>query len=199
MKITLIDFDDSFTWNIVAELEKVEFTVEVKNYLNFKSIEDFETLYSHPVLLGPGFGNPKDYPLWSEFAAAKRCKGTGLFGICLGHQLIALSYGASIRAKPVPWHGIATTVHLPEWLKSKQGAQDSVQVQWYNSWEVTSESLAIAAGKDQLKRWDTDGCLIALEYPSGLSFQFHPESIGTSCPELFFHKIREKLYNNRDE
>ena len=38
-----------------------------------------------------------------------------------------------------------------------------------------------------------DGEVIIAHYKNTLSFQFHPESIGTSCPESFFTSLVEFL------
>ena len=55
-KALFIDFDDSFTYNLVQELEEVGISCDVVHW------KDIESLPSDKILvLGPGPGHPDDY------------------------------------------------------------------------------------------------------------------------------------------
>ena len=60
--IYLIDHEDSFTYNLAHLLDSIEPTI-VSNYyeINYKKLRKAST-----IVLSPGPGEPKDYPLTSE-------------------------------------------------------------------------------------------------------------------------------------
>lgn len=57
--------------------------------------QDILSLHPDGVLISNGPGDPRDVPETVETLRTLRGK-TAMFGICLGHQLLALSYGAEI-------------------------------------------------------------------------------------------------------
>ena len=61
--IYVIDHQDSFTWNVVHQFEKFD-EVFCSNYfsINKKKLEQAQT-----IVLSPGPGSPKDYPLIKLF------------------------------------------------------------------------------------------------------------------------------------
>jgi len=61
--IYIIDHQDSFTWNVVHQFAKFD-KVVCKNYyeLNNKFLDK-----SDVIVLSPGPGSPKDYPLLQKF------------------------------------------------------------------------------------------------------------------------------------
>jgi para-aminobenzoate synthetase len=64
------------------------------------------------IILSPGPGSPQEQPPLSHDAIL-RMPHKPLLGVCLGHQLLALAYGARVDCAPQPIHGqdhwIATT------------------------------------------------------------------------------------------
>ncbi len=77
--------------NIVRMLNRNRCNVTVVPY-NTGS-EDILSLHPDGVLISNGPGDPEDVPEVIETLRSLRGK-TVMFGICLGHQLLALSYGA---------------------------------------------------------------------------------------------------------
>ena len=81
--IYIIDHQDSFTWNIVHQFSMFD-RVYCSNYfeINQKKLNNSDT-----IILSPGPGSPKDYPLTSKIY--KKYKGKKkIIGICLGYQQI---------------------------------------------------------------------------------------------------------------
>lgn len=89
-KVVLWDFGAK--QNMVRELVKRQCDVEVVQYNT--TAEEIVSLNPDGILLSNGPGNPKDNPeIIAELKSLCRHK-IPTFGICLGHQLLALSQGA---------------------------------------------------------------------------------------------------------
>jgi len=185
VKALIVDFDDSFTFNILSELTELQLEVDVIHFQKFSSIN----LNSYKlVVLGPGPGHVDDYLSFldhvSELINYSQNKEFKLLGICLGHQLIHQVLNRDIRKLMNPIHGqtveikFATHHILLSELENK-----TFEVQLYNSWGV------FGVGNQNLFDMEImgeSGEILASFSKFLTTYQFHPESIGTSCPELFF-------------
>ena len=60
--IYIIDHNDSFTWNVVHQFSKFD-EVFCSNYFEINKIKLNQ---SETIVLSPGPGSPKDYPLTSR-------------------------------------------------------------------------------------------------------------------------------------
>lgn len=135
------------------------------------SCEEITALFPDGVLLSNGPGNPKENPsIVSEIA--KLCRtGIPVFGICLGHQLLALANGADTH-KLRYGHRSAN-----------QPVRDLQDGRCY----ITSQNHGYAVRNDTLPQdadlrflnLNDDTCE-GIRYRSfpGLSVQFHPEACG---------------------
>src|SRR5690349_20458469 len=114
MRILVVDNYDSFVFNLVQYLGQlgVEATVwrnddgELTTAAGVAAVAtDFDG-----VLLSPGPGTPEragaSIPLVEACAAAE----TPLLGVCLGHQAIAVAYGATVDRAPELLHGKTSEV-----------------------------------------------------------------------------------------
>ena len=187
-KIFIFDFDDSFTFNIANRLLKMGLQSEVVVQKNHKRILDKILKIKdekYCLILGPGPGHPNEYSLINSFLDRLLKKENILmFGICLGHQILMKKLGYKI-AKKVPNHGISQNI----FYKNK-----IVSVQQYNSLVVKYRKNSQNDGKILLY----DGDIWGFESERLVSWQFHPESVGTTCPLLFFSSIPIFLYNSKD-
>lgn len=181
MNATFIDFEDSFSFNVVQELTEVGFTVNVINW------KDFEDLPAHGLLvLGPGPGHPDDYqaifPLVSEWLKKNR----PLFGVCLGHQIFwRLQHEDVVRSKE-PVHGQSVLLELDDewrkWLK----IEGDVFVQRYNSLTVLRQA---AIRNPYLKNFIQNDEILITRSSQLITYQFHPESIGTTFRKEFMQVV----------
>ena len=81
--IYIIDHKDSFTYNVVNQFSNFD-EVKCDDYkdINFQTLKNADT-----IVLSPGPGNPKNYPITSR--VYKKYKGKKkIIGICLGFQQI---------------------------------------------------------------------------------------------------------------
>lgn len=181
MKATFIDFEDSFTFNVIQELNEVGFTVNVINW------KDFEELPKEGLLvLGPGPGHPDDYqkifPLISKWLNAK----SPLFGVCLGHQIFWRLQDEEVVRSKEPLHGQSVRLELDDewrnWLKIK----GDVFVQRYNSLAVLRQA---AVRNPFLKNFIQNDEILITRSPEVITYQFHPESIGTTFRKEFLQVV----------
>lgn len=167
-KIYIVDFDDSFTYNIANVLYSKEPRMQVVHYKIFFKEIYISLLNSkelHAVVLGPGPGHPDDYQ--DVFEAVKlllNSKNIYILGICLGHQILGKIKGHDVRKSHQAVHGQQVEIEFKG---------EKVLVQRYNS-------LAI---------YDKNNECSVIKYPRGISYQFHPESIGTPQKDIFFKDL----------
>lgn len=195
MNVTLVDFNDSFTWNIFSILKEMDsnLEIEVVNWLEFEV-----PVKKSVVVLGPGPGHPNEYAkINSKIRTMIEDDSIYLIGICLGHQLISVVKGFEVMSSHSLVHGQTEQLTLPDWkdVFSKALRNKTVEVQRYNS-------LAIRNDKNNKSECETlvkKGEIVMMKFKGGISYQFHPESVGTTCPKGFFRSALNFLYNERDE
>lgn len=200
-KIYLCDFNDSFTYNIYSTLEKIkahhEFEIEVIS--TARTLVFLQTIASESskcaVILGPGPGHPKEYSQL-HLPISKIIENPNIFvlGICLGHQLILSTYGLECTHCIKPIHGSVAHYTIENSLSRKARLPQKLSVQRYNSLAIKENQTLVKKLKDEGWSFHIDKSEIIICYFNNtLSFQFHPESIGTTCPEKFFTLMLEFL------
>ncbi len=188
--IIIVDFFDSFTYNIATEIYKMKINVQVEQYSTktFKSIENLKE--KKIIILGPGPGHPEDYStIYPNLKNSLRNKNLFFLGICLGHQLLWRVQGEKIVKSKKPLHGISVPFIIPPWKEHFEEKDWGLKthVQRYNS-------LAVDPSKKNRHNFSfSNGEVIAGKFERGLTYQFHPESIGTQRPDLFFNPLKKIL------
>lgn len=176
-----IDFDDSFTWNVVQELELAGFEVTVRHWMDFETLPDADLL-----VLGPGPGHPDDYqrifPLITEWLSETR----PFFGLCLGHQIFWRVRGESVYRSKEPVHGQKVLLKLPSDWQEFLKLPGEVKVQRYNSLSVLEE---VSARNPEVTNLTSEGEIMGTLGEKILTYQFHPESVGTSFRRAFFRPL----------
>jgi anthranilate synthase component 2 len=192
MKILVFDNYDSFTYNLVHLVEKIT-GQKVDVFRNDEMALEQVKAYDK-IILSPGPGIPSEagllLPLIKEYAASK-----SILGVCLGHQAIGESFGATLTNLSSVFHGVATPIQLvnPESaiVNEKQkfpihdsrftlfkDLPDKIEVGRYHSWVVDDknfpEELLVTAR-------DEAGYVMALQHRKYdvQGVQFHPESVLT--------------------
>jgi anthranilate synthase component 2 len=177
MKILVLDNYDSFTYNLVSLLRELghgaSTTVCRNDQLPLAAVEAYDAL-----LLSPGPGLPAEAGLMpriiARYAPSKR-----ILGVCLGHQGLAESFGATLYNLPAVVHGRATEaeVCVPD-ERLFAGLPPRFRVGRYHSWAVQPESVPAAL---EVTARDDQGQIMALRHRQldVRGVQFHPESILT--------------------
>jgi len=176
-RVLIIDFEDSFTFNIARECFNYSSEVKVVFYREFfhplSYHQTLSTLSERDILiLGPGPKHPRDYPETFLFIADLLTQDKWqVFGICLGHQLMAYVLGHQvIRSKEV--------MHA-EAVKLKSNFFGNINVYRYNSLEVLAKNCSYEKAILYGDR------VYEIEYGRHLSVQYHPESIGSPAKNIF--------------
>lgn len=171
----LIDFDDSFTYNLKQYLCIIGLQPVVVNWREFCSIDLSEV---KSMTLGPGPGHPKDYlsfSFWLKKAILKR--HLKVFGVCLGHQIICNLYDFKLGYMERPIHGQSKKVKLDSFFKQIFDVS-FLNCQFYNSLYVSA--LGVSSRQKNLYFQEFDNMVILFQTENIFSMQFHPESIGSS-------------------
>ena len=90
-KYDVVAIDCGIKYNIVRQLNRVGCNVTVMPYNS--TLEEILAFHPDGILLSNGPGNPEDVQPVIELVRKLRGR-LPLFGICMGHQLISLAYGA---------------------------------------------------------------------------------------------------------
>lgn len=187
-KILIVDFDDSFTFNIAELCHRWSLEFEVLNYKELDASVIHKNNYKN-IIWGPGPGRPSSYPEVGKLINSLFKEDLFHFGICLGHQLIFEALGYEIVDAPVKRHGRSGMFSIPRWPSfSKADWGREMEVQYYSSLAVKDSPVC-----DEIEKVVDGGVILSGNGVNFLSYQFHPESVGTSCPEVFFRRLREKL------
>lgn len=181
--ILLVDNRDSFTYNLMESFRRIGAShVQVVPVDGLTPAMPARFDY---IVLSPGPGLPIEYPacfellrLWGELKP--------ILGICLGHQIIGLHYGARLEHLGVPSHGRQAELAVSEPCPVGSAAGNPFKAGLYHSWRLSSkafpdETLAVTA------REQGTGSIMAVRH-RGLpvfGLQFHPESVLTPGGDLF--------------
>jgi anthranilate synthase/aminodeoxychorismate synthase-like glutamine amidotransferase len=178
--ITMIDNYDSFTWNLVQQIERLSGTsIEVVRNDEF----DVERLLSSPVraiVISPGPGNPSKAGRIVELVRANRAKP--ILGVCLGHQAIGEAFGGKVVRGKMPVHGKPHDVsHDGGGLFA--GCPSPFKATRYHSLVIERESMPAELVVDAETG---DGAVMAVRHRDlpVYGIQFHPESYGTESGDI---------------
>jgi len=174
--ITVIDNYDSFTYNLVQQLERL--AGERMRVIRNDAFEPESLLAEKPraIVISPGPGTP---------ARAGRCidliranTSIPLLGVCLGHQAIAEAFGARVVRGAVPVHGKVSEVRH-RGARLFDGCPAPMRTARYHSLVVARDTLSDDFAVDAETE---DGAIMAISHNERPVFgiQFHPESFGTS-------------------
>ncbi len=182
MKLAFIDFLDSFSYNVIQELTNIGFEVDIYQYPEHKRAWEYDFL-----ALGPGPGHPNEYnEVISLMQARLKNPSKKTFGLCLGHQLIWRSLGFEVKRSLYPLHGQKIEIELDSDWQKFLSLPSKVEVQRYNSLVVDLRADRLPEGVHVLFSQNE---LMMSRADRWLSYQFHPESVGTSFQKSFFSVV----------
>ena len=171
--IYIIDHQDSFTWNVVHQFSKFD-KVYCSNYFN---INKKKLDQSNTIVLSPGPGSPKDYPLTSKIYK-KHKRNKKIIGICLGYQQILFNEKGKIVQQKNIFHGYQSKVKVTNESKLfkknkifKVGRYHSLKL--YEPYKSNNIKITMRCTKSNIP--------MAIEDNKNnvYGFQFHPDSFLT--------------------
>mgnify|MGYP002623045552 CR=1 FL=1 len=174
--ILLIDNYDSFSYNLYQFIGEINPDIRVVRNDEL-SLSDIERLSPSHIIISPGPGRPKDAGICEDVIAYFAGK-IPILGVCLGHQAICETFGATITYAKELMHGKQSDISLDCDCKIFNGLKHNICVARYHSLAADADSmpdeLAVVATTD-------DGEVMAVSHKRWpiYGLQFHPESILT--------------------
>ena len=141
------------------------------------SVEDIRTLHPERIILSPGPGRPEAAGIIIE-VIRQLGKEIPILGVCLGHQAICASYGATIIYAKELMHGKQSEVSFDRRCPIFKGCPEQTKVARYHSLAADINTMPEEL---HITSRTTDGEIMAVQHNSYPVFgvQFHPESIMT--------------------
>ena len=173
-RILVIDNYDSFVFNLVQYLQQLgaDCTVFRNDAVSPAAASEYDG-----ILISPGPGTPEAAGVSIEMIKAAAEIRKPLLGVCLGHQAIAVAYGATVDRAPELLHGKTSSIS-----HDQSGVFAEIPSPFtatrYHSLAVRPETLPselVITGRSE------SGVVMALahnELPI-YGVQFHPESVLT--------------------
>ena len=171
--IVLIDNYDSFTYNLVQILEQLDH--EVKVFRNDRiDTQSIEALHPSAIVVSPGPGTPASSGISIE-TITHLGPTIPILGVCLGHQAIAVSYGAKVVRADRIMHGKTSMIFHDGRSVFKDLANPFKAVR-YHSLFVKKDTMPDCL---EVSAWTADGEIMGLRHLKHPveGVQFHPESI----------------------
>lgn len=173
-RVLVVDNYDSFVYNLVQYLGQlgVEVTVKRNDEVDISTLATFDG-----ILLSPGPGTPEAAGQSIELVKYAAQHQLPLLGVCLGHQAVAVAFGATVSRAPELLHGKTSIVHHTNKGLLRNLPSPFIATRYHSlaiESETLPEELEITAITDS-------GVVMSIEHKtlpiSGV--QFHPESVLT--------------------
>jgi len=190
VKVLLIDHEDSFVHNIEQALAARG--AEVLCLRPDASRVQATGFDPDAVVLSPGPGHPSDRRMTglSRFLLDRWEEERPFLGVCLGHQLAAEHYGATVIHAAAPVHGERTRIRHDGRGVFRSVPSPTLGAR-YHSLVVDPRSVP---NELEVTAWGDAGVVMGLRHRSFPveSVQFHPESYLTpSGPAMLANFLRE--------
>ncbi len=189
--LLLLDNYDSFTYNLFQYLSELgEEVVVVRN--DKATIEEIDRMKPQRLVISPGPSVPQRAGISND--VIKHFGSTlPILGVCLGHQCIGYSYGATIGRAPEIMHGKSSLIH-----HNNQGVLAGLPNPFpairYHSLVVEREGLPDCL---EVTAWTDDGTIMGLRHRQHPveGVQFHPESFMTEVGKDLLRNFLQLSYN----
>ncbi len=166
----MIDFYDSFTYNLAHYLESLALELSVCRY---DAIETTDLVHFDAFVLSPGPGLPQEKA--GLFAFLEQYVGQKpILGVCLGMQALAEFLGATLENQQHVKHGVSEEIDIMHHDGLFRSLPNALEVGLYHSWKVDCPVHWVSAKSKS-------GVNMAIELPEKKVYgvQFHPESVMT--------------------
>jgi len=173
--IVLIDNYDSFTYNLVQMMSAMG--ADIRIFRNDAiTVEAVEALQPDALVISPGPCTPKEAGISVDLI--RRMSGRiPVLGVCLGHQSLAVAFGATVLHAKRIMHGKVSQVrHDGQGIF--KGMSNPFQAGRYHSLAVLKETLPSELIANAFSEDDEIMGIHHLTHPT-YGVQFHPESVLT--------------------
>jgi anthranilate synthase/aminodeoxychorismate synthase-like glutamine amidotransferase len=180
--ILIIDNYDSFTYNLVQRFGEIGLTTpalrhEIKVVRNDEwTVDQIAAAKPTHLVISPGPCTPMEGGVSNE-AIKRFYNQIPVLGVCLGHQCIGHSFGATVTRAPRIMHGKTSEIHH-DGKTLFAGLSNPFTATRYHSLAVVGDTLN---GDFEISAWTDQKEVMALRHKSAPleGVQFHPESFLT--------------------
>ncbi|MDQ6874188.1 MAG: aminodeoxychorismate/anthranilate synthase component II [Actinomycetota bacterium] len=177
-RILVVDNYDSFVYNLVAYLDQLGADCDVRrnDAIGVSEVDGYDG-----VLLSPGPGIPEAAGICVDLVRAHAGR-LPILGVCLGHQAIAVAFGATVARAPELLHGKTSEVHHAG-AGTLAGLPEPFTATRYHSLAVVADTLP---DQVEVTAWTASGVImgVAVRGIAVEGVQFHPESVLTQDGHL---------------
>ncbi len=173
--LLLIDNYDSFTYNLYQYLSELGADVRVERN-DQVTLEGVEEMTPEKIVISPGPCTPREAGLSNDIIRSFAGR-VPVLGVCLGHQCIGYTFGATVAGAGEIMHG-KTSIITHDGKGVFRGLPDPFEAIRYHSLAVQPDSvpdcLEVTARTDK-------GVIMGVRHRDYVveGVQFHPESIMT--------------------
>ncbi len=173
--LLLIDNYDSFTYNLYQYLSELGADVRVERN-DQVTLEGVEGMTPEKIVISPGPCTPREAGLSNDIIRSFAGR-VPVLGVCLGHQCIGYTFGATVAGAGEIMHG-KTSIITHDGKGVFRGLPDPFEAIRYHSLAVQPDSvpdcLEVTARTDK-------GVIMGVRHRDYVveGVQFHPESIMT--------------------
>ncbi len=174
--ILLLDHDDSFVHTLAAYLAVLGAGPVVRRDAAI-TLGEIVAMRPAGIVLSPGPGTPEECALGVAVVQTLGA-ATPILGVCLGHQVIAHAFGATVARAPHPRHGRTSPIrHDGEGVF--QGMPNPLEATRYHSLSVVADSVPATL---RITSRADDGEVMGVRHRDWPveGVQFHPESVLTT-------------------
>ena len=173
LRVLLVDHEDSFVHTLANYFRQTG--AEVTTVRTPVPADIYDRVAPDLVVLSPGPGRPEDFDCAATIRASRE-RDLPVFGVCLGLQALAESYGGTLRQLALPMHGKPSRVRVTGNSTVFSGLDREVTVGRYHS--IFADPSTLPDGF-RVTAETADGTIMGIEHRDEpvAAVQFHPESI----------------------
>lgn len=191
----MIDNYDSFTFNLVQYVGELGEEIIVKRNDEI-TVQEIEDLSPDLIMISPGPCTPNEAGISLE-TISHFAGRIPIFGVCLGHQSIAQSFGGDVIKAQRLMHGkTSEIIHDGKTIFS--GLEQPFTATRYHSLIVKKETIPACF---EISAETAEGEIMAIrhkDYPIE-GVQFHPESIMTNAGKQLIENVIKQYISNKSE
>jgi len=187
--ILLIDNYDSFTYNLYQYLRELGSSVEVVRNDRIM-IDEIRVLAPRGIVISPGPATPKQAGI-SNQVVQELGSTIPILGVCLGHQCVAYSFGATVDVAGEVMHGKTSPIYH-DGGGILEGLPNPFPAIRYHSLAVYREGLPNCL---EVSAWTAEGIVMGVRHKTLAieGVQFHPESIMTPVGKKLLQNFLQGL------
>ena len=173
--ILLIDNYDSFSYNLFQLVGTITPDIKVIRNDEIKP-EDIEKINPDGIIISPGPGKPSDSGICEDVIRMYAGR-IPILGVCLGHQAICETFGATVDHAKRLMHGKQSKVYITNDCDIFKGLDKEISCARYHSLSAVETTLPDCLNVIGKSMDDNEVMAVKHRDYAVYGLQFHPESI----------------------